>query len=808
MIKRIDIPSFGSFEDFVWKDSVRNAAGSVEDLRRLNILYGRNYAGKTTLSRILRCLETEVLPPNLRNPIFRLTTDSGVIDQTAIASQGLEVRVYNKDFVDENLGFLRDCDGKITPFAIVGSENRAIEEKIAKAIAELGSVDEESGLRFKHAEKHAELVKKSGTATSAESTLKAKLTAKATQQPGGIKHNPIYRDPNYNTPKIEADIRQVRSKSIEPLDEDGRDEREALLREIALPDIAHKLQFSATIEGLYSHAEALVSKRIVPSRPLQELLEDSVLQAWVKSGIEHHRDKRTTCGFCGQELPSDLWVKLDAHFSKESDDLRDALRQHGLLIDQEAARVQGILSLSEDAFYATQRRTFREHKALLEAAVTNYVTELETMKHILQTREDDIFASATMPKLGCTGDGIVEESKALNALIVANNHKTESLATDQTAARKELRLSEIAQFIHDIGLTAEEERIVGLKKQADEVNEEAQSLAGQVLALEDEVRQLQTQLKDESKGATKVNDYLNHFFGHEGLRLEAVKKPGNPAFEFEIFRGDEPAYNLSEGECSLVAFCYFMARLEDAETKGKELVVYIDDPVSSLDGNHIFFVFSLIESVLGKPDKNPDGSNRFRYRQLFVSTHNLDFFKYLKRLSQPTGTHGGTAYFLIERGCGGSQITPMPAYLRDYATEFNYLFGQVYKCRNDENARENHECFYSFGNNLRKFLEAYLFYKYPCQEDQNDATERLKKFFGDDPASTALTTRLTNELSHLEQIFDRSMRPIEVPEIPKLANFVLDKIFEKDPDQFNALLKSIGEPPREPVAELTTSTDL
>lgn len=797
MIKRIDVPCFGSFSDFVWRDSVRNVAGSVEDLKRLNILYGRNYAGKTTLSRILRCLETHTLPANLSSPSFRLTTHSGVIDQTAIAPHGLDVRVYNKDFVDENLGFLRDCDGKITPFAIVGSENKAIEEKIAKATAELGSVDDGSGLRFKHAEKHADLLKKRGAATSAASTLKAKLTAKATQQPGGLKHNPIYRDPNYNTPKIEADIEQVRSKSISPMEEDVRDEREALLREVSLPDIAHKLQFSATIESLHAQAETLLSKRIAPSIPLQELLDDSVLQAWVKAGMEHHRDKRTTCGFCGQALPSELWEKLDAHFSKESDDLSDALRRHDLLIGQELVRVQGILSLSEDAFYAKQRRTFRDHKTLLEAEVSKYVAELEAMKEVLQARQDDIFSSGSMPELEHTGHGIEEQINALNDLIAVNNQKTESLATDQTAARGELRLSEIAQFIHDIGLAAEEKRIESLEKQADEAKGEEQSIAGRVLALEEEVKQLQTELKDESKGATQVNDYLNHFFGHEGLRLEAVKKPGSPAFEFEIFRGDEPAYNLSEGECSLVAFCYFMARLEDAETKGKDLVVYIDDPVSSLDGNHIFFVFSLIESVLGKPDKNPDGSNRFRYRQLFVSTHNLDFFKYLKRLSQPSGTHGGTAYFLIERGSAGSQVTPMPAYLRDYATEFNYLFGQVYKCRNDAAARDNHECFYSFGNNLRKFLEAYLFYKYPCQEDKNDTTERLKKFFGDDPASTALTTRLTNELSHLEQIFDRSMRPIEVPEIPKVANFVLDKIFEKDPDQFNALLKSIGEPPRE-----------
>jgi hypothetical protein len=61
----------------------------------------------------------------------------------------------------------------------------------------------------------------------------------------------------------------------------------------------------------------------------------------------------------------------------------------------------------------------------------------------------------------------------------------------------------------------------------------------------------------------------------------------------------------------------------------------------------------------------------------------------------------------------------------------------------------------------------------------------------------ALANRLNNELSHLELIFDRSIKPVEIPEIPKLANYVLDKIFAADPDQYNALLKSIGEPERQ-----------
>jgi wobble nucleotide-excising tRNase len=84
------------------------------------------------------------------------------------------------------------------------------------------------------------------------------------------------------------------------------------------------------------------------------------------------------------------------------------------------------------------------------------------------------------------------------------------------------------------------------------------------------------------------------------------------------------------------------------EINSSKLIIYIDDPNSSLDSNHIFFMFSLIESVIAKPQK---------YCQLFISTHNLDFLKYLKQLTFPKykpadnakNEKSDRAHFFIER---------------------------------------------------------------------------------------------------------------------------------------------------------------
>lgn len=54
MITKIDIKKFGLFSNYTWSQNIGN--NSVNDFKKLNIIYGRNYSGKTTLSRIIKCV--------------------------------------------------------------------------------------------------------------------------------------------------------------------------------------------------------------------------------------------------------------------------------------------------------------------------------------------------------------------------------------------------------------------------------------------------------------------------------------------------------------------------------------------------------------------------------------------------------------------------------------------------------------------------------------------------------------------------------------------------------------------------------
>jgi len=700
MLTRLDLLNFGSFKDFAWSN-VRDGGNNVAQFGKLNVIYGRNYSGKTTLSRAARCLEVGGLPPKF-DPAsaFVAGTSSGDVNQAQTPCTSHHVRVYNRDFVDGHLGFLRDDAGHVQPFAVVGAKNTEVSREIGKREERLFSLMDGSGLRKDLETSRIAAIAAARDHREAERFRDNHFDKKANGKPNGIKWNSRYKKHTYTVANLRADIATVERDNIVPLTDTEREALEKFVDEQVLPTANVLRTFSPRLGALAAAANAIVTRNVAPSQPIQELLRDTVLQAWVKEGIQHHKD-RTTCAFCRQSLPANFWAEIGAHFNRESERLSADIAATIASIAAEVAAVQGIGTIAKASVYSFLQPELEAAHTALAVTVADYV-----------------------------------------------------------AAQK-------AQLDSCDGTVQEIERLIrGVKE---------------------ELETLRNQLHDERRGAEKVNDYLNKFFGHEGLRLVAESDTG-AAFKFLIKRGDVDAFNLSEGECSLVAFCYFMAKLEDVDTSGKKLIVWIDDPISSLDANHIFFVYSLIEAKLARPMLTAPATAICE--QLFVSTHNLEFLRYLRALS---GTKG-TRYFHVTKRRTGSWVALLPKYMETYVTEFNYLFGEICVCADAANEARSHHSFYNFGNNLRKFLEAFLFFKYPSTDGTSTLESRTQLFFPSQTGSDVLVNRLMNSLSHLQGDFERAMEPMDRDEMARVARYVLERIRTADPQQYAHLVRSTGKP--------------
>jgi len=209
-IKKIDsIKNMAVFQDFRWASSVRDEGNNVAEFKKINILYGRNYSGKTTLSRMFRALETGSISDKYSSPEFQLSFDGGSnATQDSLNSHGQVVRVFNEDFVKDNLRFIVDDEQTINSFAILGEDNTKLEEEIEKHEAELGNEEDKSGLvgKLLDAEKEYNDARKAHSDKSSE--LEGKLRDKANKAGTGIKHNKSFDDANYNLPKIKKILLQ------------------------------------------------------------------------------------------------------------------------------------------------------------------------------------------------------------------------------------------------------------------------------------------------------------------------------------------------------------------------------------------------------------------------------------------------------------------------------------------------------------------------------------------------------------------------------------------------------------------------
>ncbi|RUR13096.1 AAA family ATPase [Legionella septentrionalis] len=803
LLKRIDtIKNMAVYDNFQWSNSIRDNQNNIAEFRKINIFYGRNYSGKTTLSRILRALETGTISERFNSPEFQLSFGDGtIVKQNALTSHNQLIRVFNKDFVKDNLHFIIDDDQHINSFAILGENNTKLEKEIEFHEEELGSDEKVNGLIGKY----IDLKNKSNAAkkayNDASEDLESKLRDKANKPVNGIKHNKIFGSANYNVNSLKADISTVlgdytslnTEKSTKYLD---------LLKEEPKNEILEHPLFNLRYPTIISSAKELIEKQIQISAPIQELLNDAALTLWVRQGRNLHENKRNECGFCGNALSKDLWDKLDKHFNQESEELLQELNQLISLIDAEIDEASNLLKLNYSDFYSKFTTSLSDLEKNFSIHSNAYCAALKLIKIQLENRKNDIFTPLEFNEPVSVTTELEDIQDTYEELRVKSNQLTASLSQVQSDARKALRLNEVFNFITDIKYS-EECKSLALLKDAMENADKSESIAkGEVEAKRKIINTLKSQLQDESKGAEQVNSYLNHFFGHQYLSLRAIEKKSQEetsGYQFEVTRNGDKAFHLSEGECSLIAFCYFMAKLKDVNTKGNKPIIWIDDPISSMDSNHIFFVYSLINAEIVSPEKYNDGHDikeRDRFKQLFISTHNLDFLKYLKRLPGANNDEKQKEhkkryrYFIIERTDNSSTIRLMPNYLREYVTEFNYLFEQLYKCASIEKIDDsNYTIFYNFGNNARKFLEIYLYYKYPNQ-GMNENT--LQYFFGEGKVPAVLTDRINNEYSHLAGIFERGSTPIEVPEMKTAASYILEKIKESDPDQYSALLQSIN----------------
>ena len=168
----------------------------------------------------------------------------------------------------------------------------------------------------------------------------------------------------------------------------------------------------------------------------------------------------------------------------------------------------------------------------------------------------------------------------------------------------------------------------------------------------------------------------------------------------------------------VVLLVYFLSKLKEESFELKSGVVVIDDPVSSLDSNSVFQAFGFIKSAVGKAAK-----------QVFILTHNFDFFKHTKHWFK-RDCKEVTEFFMIknfftEQNKRTAELSPLDDLLKEYDSEYQYLFSLLYRLKADEGNTLKE--IYPFPNTARKFMETFLSFKFPSERNHDKLFSKARQ---------------------------------------------------------------------------------
>ncbi|HED4775417.1 TPA: AAA family ATPase [Campylobacter jejuni] len=789
--------NFGSYKNFKW-------GNNLEEFKTINIFYGRNYSGKTTLSRIARSFELKKHNEDFLDGNFKIKLEDGsFLTQNDVINSNLDIRVYNSDFVKENLNYLYDKKGNIKGFKSIGVEQKDIKESIEKRKEILKTRNE----KLKDIQANRENISK--TQQAKIKTLNEKLIDKAKL----VKSEPnlIKQGSNYDKRNLENDLIEIKDNiNAYILNNEEQNQLIKILEDKEKQNIIFKNTFNKdNFQGIFTYSLKILEKEVIIKENLT-----SELRKWLEEGLEFHKEHSFTqqCKFCNNPLTLERIAWIENNIKDDSGEKEQIEKELKDLLDNfESYKLESkklLLGIEYENFYSNYKDIFIGLKEQLGVSIANYNEELLKIEKKLTKKKKDVFTPMKLENINDFSDEILQILNKIENLCKENNEYAKNLLSKQDEARKKLRLNEVAKFAKDSDCFAKQDEIKNLGQKLSNMQSTIETEKNEINNYNLEIEKYKEKLSNLETSTSNINKYLKSYFGHNMLELKAKKDDkGQLNGEFEILRNGKQAKNLSEGECSLVAFCYFVASLEDANTKDKNPIIWIDDPISSLDNNHIFFIFSLIENEIVEKDS---------FKQFFISTHNLDFLKYTKRLKKIKPKQNENSkkkyefpqYYFIERGVKKSietsEIKKLPKCLERYTTEFNYLFEQIYKFKNiDDTYNEDLKIslVYNFGNNLRKFLEIYLFFKYPNEIKSLDK-ELIKRFFNDTYQSdnidenqkiiAGVINRYQNEYSHLREVLSRGMQPIDIEEAKKIAEFILKTIEQNDKQQYKVLVESIG----------------
>ncbi|GAA8387842.1 AAA family ATPase [Helicobacter pylori] len=697
------------------------------EFKDYNVIFGNNGCGKTSLTRAFellisknKCIEKYRTISTAESPSIEFECKDGsykIEPNSNIGAPSFKVEIYNSDFLHNNAPFnsefgLKKLDDGIIILesSVLGEETKEINqlknckekvEKRQKKIKDENSAETLSAKQESEIKKYDEEIEK----------IRKKVTSKTIQITlDEIKINNIC-EVSKNKFKVQEDALTNLEKDFDELDEAMKKFDD--LKEMELPKDYQTIKDK--LESLFSFDIDKEAGQV--SEEIKEHMS-KVGREFIEKGIELQKKMPdNACPFCTQEITNNIIQVYTSYFNKSIEQFnQDSLEVSGTLKKiLEQWNIKEILQ-SFERFEPFMKKDFSTNKESLKNALVQIKALLEKLqkevgkkegaKNEKEFQETDKKLSENYEKF----QKCVDETRNILKQKKEQKERLEKLKTEL----KEARIKKAKHDSYDWQKSKEEveRKLSVLNCRHERLNRLLEKINKKLKGLYDQKR----------PDIETINNYLKAL----NLPKYSLDKDYRIVLNSDALENSEAKIILSDGEKTTLAFAYFLARLKLFYKKEdlKNLVVVIDDPISSLDEQRIYNTTCLVAKI-NQELAREKLSNEENKAQVFVLTHNHTF---MARLINMIGKHA--RYLQLERHQGQLKIVCKDKANGYFDTFYLLLFKEVYEFAKRETVQDDFNEAINYGNKVRILLESFLkinFIDSFLGEDKTFKKEKIEK---------------------------------------------------------------------------------
>ncbi|GAA8820390.1 hypothetical protein HpRN124_15200 [Helicobacter pylori] len=399
--------------------------------------------------------------------------------------------------------------------------------------------------------------------------------------------------------------------------------------------------------------------------------------------------------FCTQKIPHEIIQAYTSYFNESVEKFNQcSLEVSGTLkniLDQ--WNIKEILQ-SFEKFEPFMKKDFSKNKESLEKALEQIKDSLEELQKEVDKKE------------GVKNEGKFQEIDKKLLEIQENIQQCVGEAREILNQKKEQKkkLEKLKTKLKEARIKKAKHDSYDWQKSKEEAERKLSVLVSRNKRLKCLLEKIDNKLKELYDQKRPDIEIINNYLKVLNLPKYSLNKDYRIVLNSDALENSEARMILSDGEKTTLTFVYFLARLKLFYKKEdlKNLVVVIDDPISSLDEQRIYNTTCLVAKI-NQELAREKLSNEKDKAQVFVLTHNHTF---MARLINMVGKHA--RYFQLERHQNQLKIVCKNKVVGYFDTFYLLLFKEVYAFAEKGKVQDNFNEAINYGNKVRILLESFL----------------------------------------------------------------------------------------------------